>query len=74
MTRPLDKTLLRDLWHIKGQALAIAAVMACGVAIVVMTFGAMMSVSCDKNGKYLRQIDEMYFSKDLQGKFQLRTR
>lgn len=42
--RALDRKLLRDLWHVKGQALAIAAVVACGVAIVVMTYGAMTSL------------------------------
>lgn len=42
--RVLDRKLLRDIWHLKGQALAIAAVMACGVAIVIMTFGAMRSL------------------------------
>lgn len=42
--RALDRKLLRDIWHLKGQALAIAAVMACGVAIVIMTFGAMRSL------------------------------
>ena len=42
--RVLDRKLLRDLWHIKGQAMAIAAVIACGVAIVVMTYGAMVSL------------------------------
>lgn len=50
--RPLDKKLLRDLWHVKGQALAIVAVMACGVAIVIMTFGAMTS---------LRQTRDTYY-------------
>jgi putative ABC transport system permease protein len=33
--RALDRKLLRDLWHMRGQALAIALVVACGVATVV---------------------------------------
>ncbi|HEY8550708.1 MAG TPA: hypothetical protein VIL35_12190, partial [Vicinamibacterales bacterium] len=33
--RALDRKLLRDLWKLKGQALAIAAVMAAGVAMLV---------------------------------------
>lgn len=33
---PLDRKLLRDLWHMRGQALAIAAVIAGGVATLVM--------------------------------------
>ncbi|MEQ1912094.1 MAG: ABC transporter permease, partial [Vicinamibacterales bacterium] len=32
----LDRKLLRDLWEMKGQALAIAAVVAAGVAMFVM--------------------------------------
>lgn len=42
--KPLDSKLLRDLWHIRGQALAIAAVIACGLAIMLMTYGAMTSL------------------------------
>lgn len=48
----LDRKLLRDLWHVKGQALAIAAVIACGVAIVVMSYGAMVS---------LRETRDLYY-------------
>ena len=36
MLRALDRKLLRDLWRIKGQALAIAAVIGSGVAMFVM--------------------------------------
>ena len=39
----LDQKLLRDLWSLKGQALAIALVMASGVATLVMT-GAVLLV------------------------------
>ncbi len=52
--RALDRKLLRDLWHVKGQALAIAAVIACGVAIVVMTFGAMTSLRETRDAYYER--------------------
>ena len=52
--KPLDKKLLRDIWHVKGQAFSIAAVMACGVAIVVMTFGAMKSLQ-DARDTYYEQ-------------------
>lgn len=48
----LDRKLLRDLWHVKGQALAIAAVIACGVAIVVMTYGAMLSLKETRDAYY----------------------
>jgi putative ABC transport system permease protein len=33
--RALDRKLVRDLWHLRGQAIAIALVVACGVATVV---------------------------------------
>src|SRR5688500_14479491 len=36
MLRALDRKLLRDLWRIKGQAVAIAAVIGSGVAMFVM--------------------------------------
>ena len=35
--RPLDRKLLRDVWHLRGQVTAIGAVVACGVATVVTT-------------------------------------
>ncbi|HEX6612395.1 MAG TPA: ABC transporter permease [Rhodanobacteraceae bacterium] len=52
--RALDRKLLRDLWHVKGQAAAIAAVIACGVAIVIMTFGAMISLRQTRDSYYER--------------------
>ncbi len=33
--RALDRKLIRDIWHLRGQAVAIALVVACGVATVV---------------------------------------
>jgi len=35
--RALDRKLIRDLWHLRGQMAAIGLVVACGVAIVVTT-------------------------------------
>ena len=35
--RALDLKLLRDLWHLRGQVLAIAAVIMGGVATLVMS-------------------------------------
>ena len=32
---PLERKLLRDLWHLRGQVIAIALVVACGVAAFV---------------------------------------
>jgi len=34
--RSLDRKILRDLWHLRGQVLAIALVVASGVAVLVM--------------------------------------
>jgi putative ABC transport system permease protein len=39
--RALDKKLIRDLWHMKGQAVAIAFVMAGGVATFVMSISTL---------------------------------
>jgi putative ABC transport system permease protein len=36
MVSPLNRKLLRDLWGMKGQAFAIATVVAAGVAMYVM--------------------------------------
>ena len=36
MVSPLDRKLARDLWHMKGQGLAIAVVMGLGVMMQVM--------------------------------------
>ncbi|HEX9648097.1 MAG TPA: FtsX-like permease family protein [Alphaproteobacteria bacterium] len=40
----LDRKLVRDLWHIRGQALAIALMMAAGVAMSVMSLGMLRSL------------------------------
>jgi putative ABC transport system permease protein len=52
--RALNAKLFRDLWHVRGQALAIAAVMACGVTIVIMTYGAMVSLRQTRDAYYQR--------------------
>ncbi len=50
----LNRKLLRDLWGIRGQAVAIAAVMACGIAIFVMAMSAMESLQLTQNSYYDR--------------------
>ncbi|MFG0331878.1 MAG: ABC transporter permease [Maioricimonas sp. JB049] len=40
----LDRKLIRNLWQMKGQALAIGAVIACGVATFVMSLSTMESL------------------------------
>ena len=52
--RALEKKLWRDLWHIRAQAVAIALVMACGIAVMIMTFGAMRSLSDSRDAYYDR--------------------
>ena len=52
--RALEKKLWRDLWRMKAQAVAIALVMACGIAVMIMTFGAMQSLSESRDAYYDR--------------------
>ena len=51
---PLAKKLFRDLWRMRTQVAAIALVMACGIAIMVMSFGAMRSLSETRDAYYDR--------------------
>lgn len=52
--RALDRKLVRDLWHIKGQALAIALVVGCGVAVYVMSLGTLGSLEETRTAYYER--------------------
>ena len=47
--RAIHRKLLRDLWTLRGQAAAVAAVIACGVAISVMSLSTLKSLAetCD---------------------------
>jgi putative ABC transport system permease protein len=51
---PLNKKLTRDLWHMRGQALAIAAVISGGIATLVMALGAMDSLQETRDAYYER--------------------
>ena len=51
---PLDRKLLRDLWHIKGQAVAIGAVIAVGVLMLVMMTGLVSSLDETRETYYER--------------------
>ena len=51
---PLDHKLLRDLWHIKGQAIAIGAVIAMGVMMLVMMTGLTASLTETRDTYYER--------------------
>lgn len=50
----LDRKLLRDLWRSKGQALAIAVIVACGVGILVMSLGTLDSLKASRAAYYER--------------------
>lgn len=51
---PLDRKLFRDLWRMRGQVLAIALVMACGIATVVLSAGTLRSVLETRDAYYER--------------------
>ncbi len=48
----LDRKLLRDLRALKSQALAVALVMACGLAMMIMTRSLMLSLSTTRDTYY----------------------
>ncbi len=49
---PLDRKLVRDLWRMKGQAIAIALVIAVGVLELVMMDGLVISLEESKRAYY----------------------
>ena len=51
---PLDRKLLRDLWRIKGQALAISLVISVGVLMLVMMTGLVTSLEETRRAYYER--------------------
>lgn len=52
---PLDRKLLRDLWSLRGQLLAIAAVVASGVATFVTMRSALESLTVAMDDAYAQQ-------------------
>ncbi|MEZ5934937.1 MAG: FtsX-like permease family protein [Alphaproteobacteria bacterium] len=52
--RPLNKKLLRDLWRLRGQVLAIAMVVASGVAVLVMSLTVLEALSATASAYYDR--------------------
>src|SRR5574338_102191 len=52
--RPLDRKLTRDLWSLKGQALAISLVIAAGVAMFVMYLSTFESLRLWQQAYYER--------------------
>lgn len=54
--RMLDRKLLRDLWHIRIQALAIALVIAGGVSVQLLSAGLMTSLEETRRAYYDRSL------------------
>lgn len=53
-TSALQRKLLRDLWHLRGQALAITLVIGAGVAMFVMSHGMLDSLTDTRAAYYER--------------------
>src|SRR5262245_1368738 len=54
MIRALDRKLLRDVWEMKGQTIAICLVIACGVATFVMALTTIRSLTITQTTYYER--------------------
>ncbi|MFZ4765165.1 MAG: ABC transporter permease [Roseimicrobium sp.] len=52
MLAPLDRKLLRDLSHMKGQMLAVSLVMACGLAMMIMTRSLIRTLESTRGAYY----------------------
>lgn len=52
MLTPLDLKLLRDLGRMKGQVLAVALVMACGLAMMIMTRSLILTLEGTRDAYY----------------------
>src|SRR6516162_5121827 len=52
--RGLDRKLVRDLWQMKGQVLAICLVIACGVATFVMSLSTLQTLRRTQAAYYER--------------------
>ena len=49
---PLDKKLLRDLSHMKGQMVAVSLVMACGLAMMIMSRSLILTLEGTRDAYY----------------------
>ena len=52
MIDPLDRKLLRDLSRMKGQVLAVSLVMACGLAMMIMTRSLILTLESTRSTYY----------------------
>ena len=50
----LDIKLIRDIWHMRGQAIAVGIIVACGVAIMVMALGTLSTLRASRDAYYER--------------------
>jgi putative ABC transport system permease protein len=50
----INKKLFRDLWTLRGQAVAVCLVISCGIAISVMSFSTLGSLSDTRQAYYSR--------------------
>lgn len=55
---PLDRKLARDLWRMRWQVMAVALLIACGVAVAVMAFSAQQALERAQGDFY----DETHFA------------
>lgn len=54
MISPLDRKLLRDLGRMKGQMVAVSLVMACGLAMMIMTRSLILTLETTRDAYYQR--------------------
>ena len=52
MLHPLDLKLLRDIGRMKGQMLSVSVVMACGLAMMVMSRSLILSLESTRDAYY----------------------
>jgi putative ABC transport system permease protein len=52
MLSPLDRKLLRDLARMKGQVVAVSLVMACGLAMMIMTRSLILTLESTRDAYY----------------------
>jgi len=55
MLSPLDLKLMRDMGKMKGQMIAVAVVMACGLAMMIMSRSLILSLESTRDAYYLQQ-------------------
>lgn len=54
MISPLDRKLLRDIGRMKGQVIAVSLVMACGLAMMIMTRSLILTLEGTRDAYYQR--------------------